>query len=92
MGIPESLVRYSVAQGKRNFLIVNGQDTAEQKGRAAIAQAIANTGGTLAGETSFELSQTGVINAIPGIASQSRSSGADAIFIHSGVEHGLWQR
>ncbi len=83
------LVRYAVRQGKRSILIVNGQDTAEQKGRAAISQAIANAGATEAGAASFELSQTGVINAIPGIASQARSSGADAIFMTSGTAGAL---
>ena len=83
------LVRHAVVQGKPNILIVNGQDTAEQKGRAAISQAIANNGAREAGVVSFELSQTGVINAVPNIAAQVKSSGADAIFMTSGTAGAL---
>jgi len=78
------LVSYSVSKGKSKIMIVNGNDVAEQKGRGAIALAIANNGASNVGQTSFELSQSSLINAIPKIAGQARSSGADAIFMTSG--------
>ncbi|MDJ0629300.1 MAG: penicillin-binding protein activator [Rhodobacter sp.] len=85
----DRLVRYAVGQGKRSFLIVNGQDTAELKGRAAIAAAIARNGATQAGAVSFELSQNGVVQAVPRITSTANGSGADAIFMTSGTAGAL---
>lgn len=83
------LVSYAVSKGKRNIMIVNGNDVAEQKGRAAIAAAIARNGASNVGQASFDLSQASVINAIPGIASKARSSGAQAIFMTSGTAGAL---
>ncbi len=83
------LVRYAVGRGKTKIMIVNGNDVAEQKGRGAIAQAIAANGASNVGQASYELSQNAVINAVPGIASKARSSGADAIFMTSGTAGAL---
>ncbi|MCG6902448.1 MAG: penicillin-binding protein activator [Rhodobacter sp.] len=85
----DRLVRYAVANGKNKIMIVNGQDTAEQKGRAAIAAAMARYGATSAGSTSFELSQNGIINAIPTITQTARSNGAQAVFLTSGTAAAL---
>ena len=85
----DRLVKYAVSQGKRKILIVNGQDTAEQKGRAAIANAMARHGATDAGSTSFELSQNGVVQAVPKITSAVRSNGAQAVFFTSGTAGAL---
>ncbi|WP_417271422.1 penicillin-binding protein activator [Celeribacter sp.] len=78
------LVRYAVKNGKRKILIVNGDSPAENAGANAIASAIGRNGASMMGQTSFELSQAGVTQAIPKIASSSRSTGADAIFFTSG--------
>ncbi len=83
------LTQYASRQGRRNILIVHGQDAAEQQGRDAISRAAARSGASVAGSASFELSQQGVINAVPGIASQVRSSGADALFFTSGTAGAL---
>lgn len=83
------LVRYAAAQGRRNILIVHGQDRAEEKGRDAIAAAAAAAGVTVVGTFPFELSQTGVVNAVPGIAGAIRSNGADAVFFTSGTAGAL---
>ncbi|KMW58292.1 ABC-type branched-chain amino acid transporter [Candidatus Rhodobacter oscarellae] len=83
------LVNFAAANGKGNILIVNGQDAAEEKGRAAIASAIARSGATQAGTTSFELSQNGVVQAVPLITSAAQSSGANAIFYTSGTAGAL---
>ncbi len=85
----DRLTRYAARQGRRSVLIVYGQDAAEQQGRDAIARAAAGTGASVAGSASFELSQQGVINAVPGIASQVQSTGADAIFFTSGTAGAL---
>ncbi len=83
------LARYSVAQGRRSIMIVNGDDAAERTGRDAISQAVVNAGGTLAGVSEFQLSQEGVINAIQQISSDTQNSGAQAIFLTSGTSGAL---
>jgi ABC-type branched-subunit amino acid transport system substrate-binding protein len=74
------LAQFAARQGKSNVLIVNGTDVAEQAGRDAIRQALANAGVGQAGTVPYELSQQGVINAISQVRSAVDSSGADAIF------------
>ena len=83
------LVRYAVSQGRGKIMIVYGKDTAEEKGRDAIAAAIARNGASNVGEVSFELTQVGLINAVSGIASTVRSSGAQAVFLTSGTAGAL---
>jgi ABC-type branched-subunit amino acid transport system substrate-binding protein len=81
------LVRYAAATGKNKILIVNGENAAENLGAQAIARAISSTpGAEQAGALSFEVSQTGVINAVRDISSAAKSSGADAIFLTSGTD------
>ncbi|MFV2035155.1 MAG: ABC transporter substrate-binding protein, partial [Halocynthiibacter sp.] len=79
------LVSYSVAQGKGRILVVHGRDTAEDLGRDAIVAAINRSGGTVAAVVPFELSQQALFDAIPVIARQARSSGAQSIFFTSGT-------
>ncbi len=83
------LVRYAVARGRGNIQIVHGSDGAEIAGRDAISRAISSSGARLAALTSFEQSQQGVINAIPQISAQARSSGANAVFLTSGTSGAL---
>ncbi|MEM5476503.1 penicillin-binding protein activator [Pacificibacter sp. AS14] len=78
------LVQYAAQKGKRRIMVVNAQSPAENAGAAAIKNAIARNGSTLAGTQSFELSQEGVVAAIRPIASTVRSSDADAVFFTSG--------
>lgn len=83
------LVRYSVRQGKRNIMIVHGQDTAENTGRDAISRAIANSGASLAGVSAFEQSQQGVINAVSRISREARARAAQSVFFTSGTSGAL---
>lgn len=85
----DRLVRYAVANGRRNIMVVNGQDAAEEKGRAAIAAAIARHGAVPAGSAAFELSQNGVVQAAPGIVRAARANDAQAIFMTSGTAGAL---
>lgn len=81
------LASFAASQGKSNILIVNGQNAAEEVGRDAIARALSSTPGVqTAGAVSFEVSQNGVINAVPQITSAAKSSGADAVFLTSGTD------
>ena len=81
----DRLVRYAVSRGRGDILIAHAEDPSELAGRDAIQRAIQTNGAALAGVTGFELSQQGVINAVPRISAQARSSGADAIFLTSGT-------
>lgn len=83
------LARYAVANGRDDIFIVHAEDAAEEIGRDAIARGIAAAGGNLAGTASFELSQQGVINAIPVIADTARLAGTEALFMTSGTTGAL---
>ena len=81
----DRLVSYAVAQGRGSIFIAHGSDAAELKGRDAISAAVARHGATLAGTASFEMTQEGVVNAVPGIADQVRESGANALLDRKSV-------
>lgn len=83
------LASYAARQGRGRIFVVNGQDVAETAGREAVVRAIARTGARLAGQASFPLSQQGVTAAAPQIASQIRTSDADAVFFTSGTAGAL---
>ncbi|MEY8800050.1 penicillin-binding protein activator [Leisingera sp. XS_AS12] len=75
------LTKFAARNGKRNILIVGGNDAAGVAGRTAIQQAAAESGATITGSVGYELSQQGVINAIPTIRSEAAK--ADAVFLTS---------
>jgi hypothetical protein len=79
------LVRYAVTRGRGDILIAHAQDASEETGRDAIQRAIQANGASLRGISAFELSQQGVINAVPRISAQVRSSGANTLFLTSGT-------
>lgn len=83
------LARYAVAQGRRDFAIIHDPDVAGQAGRAAIEGAIAQSGGRVAATGTYELSQNGVVQAIPELAAKTRSSGASAVFFTAGTAGAL---
>lgn len=76
----DRLVRYAVSQGKTQIAVVHDQTTAGDAGFQAIAAAIQADGATMATEATYPFSQQGVISAIPGIAGQVKTSGAEAVF------------
>ncbi len=75
------LAGYAARQGKGNILIVHGTDVAGQLGRNAIQRALGETGAREAGAISHELSQQGVIDAVPAIRDAVTDTGADALFL-----------
>lgn len=83
------LVRYALSQGKSSIHIAHGNDASETAARNAIGDAIALEGAVLAGVTSFDLTQQGVVDAIPRIIDDIRLSGADVIFLTSGTSGAL---
>ncbi|MYA87564.1 MAG: penicillin-binding protein activator, partial [Boseongicola sp. SB0662_bin_57] len=80
----DRLVEYALSQGKSGIFVVHADDPAERVGAEAIEQAAREAGGIVLGVQSFALSQQGVVDAIPGIASSFLANGADTIFVTSG--------
>ena len=85
----DRLVRFASNRGRGSFYIVHANDPGEIAGRDAIQRAVSSNGGSVVGVSSFPLSQQGVINAIPEIASGFRASGANSIFVTSGTAGAL---
>ncbi len=83
------LVQYAAKSGKGHIFVLSGQNQAENVGNVAIQNAIANSRATLAGASSFELSQNGIVGAMPGISSKIKSSGAQSVFFTSGTSGAL---
>ncbi len=83
------LVSYAKAQGKGRIMVVHGNDGAETDGSAAIQRAISAKGASLAGVKGFELSQNGIVNAVPAISREIKSSGAQSVFLTSGTSGAL---
>ncbi|MEX0285840.1 MAG: penicillin-binding protein activator [Paracoccaceae bacterium] len=75
------LTRYAAAQGKGSIAVVHGTDSAGSAGRAAIESAISRSPAQLAGSIGYELSQQGVIAAVPRVRDAVNTGGANAIFL-----------
>ncbi len=85
----DRLTAYARAQGITSVHVAHGNDQAELSGSDAIVNAAVRNGIIVAGTTSFELSQQGVVDAIPVIVADVRGSGADALFLTSGTSGAL---
>lgn len=75
------LVSYAQSQGRGRIMLAYDRTPAGEAGRRAIETAISRSGATLAGSSSYEFSQQGVISAAPAIAAQARGNGAQALFL-----------
>lgn len=77
------LTSYAKRSGKGRILIVHDEEIGGQLGKAAITQAIARSGATLAGTVGYERSQQGVTSAVQRIKATAQASNANAIFMTS---------
>jgi ABC-type branched-subunit amino acid transport system substrate-binding protein len=75
------LTTYAKAQGKSRIVIASSADSAGLAGQAAIRNAAAQSGSTITNSIGYELSQKGVINAIPQIRSATGGGAADVLFL-----------
>jgi hypothetical protein len=80
-GTARRLAGYAVRSGKSNILIVHDRNVAGDVGRAAIERSVTAAGGRIAGVSSYEFSQNGIVQAASGIVASARSSGANALFL-----------
>ncbi len=75
------LTRNAAAQGKQSIVVVHGSDAAGTAGRSAIQNAIGSASTKLGGTVAYELSQQGVIDAVPRVRDAVSNSGSDALFL-----------
>ena len=75
------LASYAVRNGKSKIMIVHDRNVAGEVGKAAIERAVAAAGGTVAGVSSYEFSQNGIVEATTGIVQSAKSTGATALFL-----------
>lgn len=75
------LASYAVRNGKSRVMIVSDQNTSGEAGRNAIQRGVTAAGGSVVAQGSYEFSQNGIIQAVPAIAAQAKSSGAQAVFL-----------
>lgn len=75
------LASYAVRSGKSQVMIVHDRNPQGEAGRSAIQNGVISAGGRIVATGSYEFSQNGIVQAIPGIAAQAKSSGAQAVFL-----------
>jgi ABC-type branched-subunit amino acid transport system substrate-binding protein len=75
------IASYATRQGRNRIVILHAQNLAGEVARDAVQQAVARTGGTVAGVVSYEFSQQGVVQALPEVMSTIRSSNANGLVI-----------
>ncbi|WP_226898349.1 ABC transporter substrate-binding protein [Mangrovicoccus algicola] len=80
---------YAASQGKRRVFIINARSAAEQVIRDAAVRGLSGTGVSVVGSGEFDLSQEGLVAALPGIAAAARGAGADALLLTSDTQAAL---
>jgi hypothetical protein len=77
----QRLASYAVKKGLNRIMVIHDPDPAGQIGQAAIQAAVTAAGGTVAAVGTYEFSQRGITQAVPGIVASAKSSGANALFL-----------
>ncbi len=75
------LATYAVRTGKSKVMIVHDRNAQGEAGRTAIQRGVAAAGGSIVATGSYEFSQSGIVQAVPALAAQAKSSGAQAVFL-----------
>lgn len=75
------LAAYAAGQGKRRIFVAHDQNVQGELGAQAIARAVGQSGATLVGTMGYELSQPGVVAAVPQIRAGVEAGQADALFL-----------
>ncbi|MCA8879906.1 MAG: penicillin-binding protein activator [Rhodobacteraceae bacterium] len=83
------LVGYAKSRGIDSIMVVAGNSAAESLGRDAILAAAGQAGMRVAGTQGFEMSQQGVVQAVPGIVAAAKGTGAQALFLTSNTDSAL---
>jgi ABC-type branched-subunit amino acid transport system substrate-binding protein len=77
------LLSYAARQGRSRLMVVYDPTPAGTVGRRAIESAAGRAGVAIAGSATYPFSQQGLVGAVPGIVSQIRASGANAVIFTS---------
>lgn len=75
------LAGYAVRNGRGKIMIVHDKNVAGELGKTAISNGIAAAGGSVAGVSSYEFSQNGIVEATRGIVEAAKATGANALFL-----------
>ncbi|WP_434614607.1 penicillin-binding protein activator [Tabrizicola sp. M-4] len=75
------LATYAVRSGKSKIMVIHDRNAQGEAGRAAIQNGVAAAGGSVVATGGYEFSQNGIVQAIPALAAQAKSSGAQAVFL-----------
>lgn len=83
------ILSYSASQGRNRIVLLHGTDTAGEIARDTVQRAAAFSGAQITGTVSYELSQNGVVAAVPTVRDLVRSSNANGVFLTSGTSGAL---
>lgn len=75
------LLGFAAQQGRNRVITTHAANEAGRIARDAIATASSGSGAQIIGAVGYELSQSGIQAAVPGIVNQARTTGANAIFL-----------
>ena len=77
----QRILSFAAQQGRNRVLLTHADEAAGQVAAGAVLAAARGTGAQITGAVAYPLSQAGITQAIPTIASQARSTGSNAIFL-----------
>jgi outer membrane PBP1 activator LpoA protein len=83
------LMSFASAQGKGRVMLVAEENQAGRVATAAVRQAAARSAAELVAVQSYPFSQQGVVQAVPQITAQARSSNAQTVLFTAGSEGAL---
>ncbi|MEP5758035.1 MAG: penicillin-binding protein activator [Litoreibacter sp.] len=81
--IAKRLMRYAGTQGRSRVVVVHPNTPVGQIARNSVTKAAAGTNVSIVGQGSFEFTQQGIVDAVPGIASTIQNTGATAVMLTS---------
>ncbi|WP_371156395.1 penicillin-binding protein activator [Jannaschia sp. 2305UL9-9] len=77
----QRLLQFAASQGRNRVLVTHNSQASGQLAAQAITRAASGTGAQITGAVPYELSQQGIVAAVPTIAQQARSTSSNAIFL-----------
>ena len=75
------VLSYAAAQGRNRVLVTHANDAAGQIANRAVVGAAGGTGAQITGSVPYQLSQEGIVSAVPTIAERARATNSNAVFL-----------
>lgn len=85
----QRVLNYAASQGNTSLILMYGNDTAGSVARDAVRSAAARSGASISGEVTYELSQNGVVSAVPQVRDLVRRNNANGLFLTSSTSGAL---